>query len=348
MIESASCEIKSLVVHQMGAKAMGGELRLSRAPIGLSAEDEIHDILRLYFFRPFKTEVYYNFASSDGEVCELSRRLFADPTKAYDTSIELARRLFEASNHPSIRGGDFYMAYISNVVVDGVTTEAIGIFKSESKETFLKVMLRGEQRIELDHEEGINIKKLDKGCIIFNMEQEEGYRICAVDNINKGQEAHFWMDDFLGIKPREDNYFYTDNYLKMCKDFVSDVFNEDNNVRRDEQIGMINRSIDYFQKNEKFNAADFEQEVIGEPKVIDAFNEYGKMYAEKNNLADRFPTEFEVSSDAVKSEKKNFKSILKLDKNFHVYVHGSRYLMEKGYDQERDMNYYKLFFRTEQ
>ena len=30
-----------------------------------------------------------------------------------------------------------------------------------------------------------------------------------------------------------------------------------------------------------------------------------------------------------------------MDKNFHVYIHGQKKYIEKGYDSDRDMNYYK-------
>ena len=352
MIESAGSNIEQIVVHQMGCKAEGGELRLSRQPLNMEGQEDMADLLRLYFFKPFSTDAYFNLTSDDGpegnEVFNLAKKVFAKPQSFYDVSVEVVRRLFEASNHPKIRGGEFYMVLFRNCVVDGNTCDGLGLFKSESKETFLKVMLKDEHQIELGAQEGINVKRLDKGCIIFNIEEGDGFRVCAVDNINKGQEARFWMEEFLGVKPREDNYFYTDNYLKMCKGFVSDVFNDENHVTRAEQIDLMNKSINFFQNNTNFSNEDFEKNVIEEPNVISAFNDYRKQYEENQRLPAPLPMEFEVSADAVKSEKKNFKSVIKLDKNFHVYVHGSRYYMEKGYDEEKDLNFYKLFFKIEE
>ncbi len=55
---------------------------------------------------------------------------------------------------------------------------------------------------------------------------------------------------------------------------------------------------------------------------------------------------FDVSNSAVKDEKKYFKHVLKLDKNFHVYIHGQKKLVERMIS-DRDMNYYKLYFREE-
>ena len=352
MIESANSTIEQIVVHQMGCKAEGGELRLSVKPLDLHGQDDMADLLRLYFFRPFSTDAYFNLSSDSGpegnEVFKFADRVFANPQSFYDVSTFVVRRLFEASNHPKIRGGEFYMTLFRGVVVDGTTCDALGIFKSESKETFIKIMLEDEHQIGLGHQEGINVKKLDKGCIIFNMERQDGFRVCAVDNINRGQEAHFWMEDFLGLRPREDNYFFTDNYLKMCKGFVGDVFNDDNHVTRAEQIDMMNKSINFFQNNQQFSNEEFEQNVLSEPQVISAFNDYRKQFEETQRLPAPLPMEFDVSPDAVKSEKKNFKAVIKLDKNFHVYVHGSRYYMEKGYDDQRDLNFYKLFFKVEE
>ena len=58
--------------------------------------------------------------------------------------------------------------------------------------------------------------------------------------------------------------------------------------------------------------------------------------------------EFDISDKAVKKAQKQFKSILKLDKNFHIYIHGRHDLMEKGYDEDQRMNYYKLYFLKEE
>ena len=42
------------------------------------------------------------------------------------------------------------------------------------------------------------------------------------------------------------------------------------------------------------------------------------------------------------------RSVIKLDKNFHIYVHGGEQLIEQEYDEERGMKYYKLYYREEQ
>ena len=45
---------------------------------------------------------------------------------------------------------------------------------------------------------------------------------------------------------------------------------------------------------------------------------------------------FEISAQAVKRQARIFKSVLKLDKNFHIYIHGNRELIEKGFDRRNE------------
>jgi hypothetical protein len=56
---------------------------------------------------------------------------------------------------------------------------------------------------------------------------------------------------------------------------------------------------------------------------------------------------FEISSQAIKKLASSYKSVLKLDKNFHVYIHGDRQLLEQGFDEHKGMNYVTLFYNKE-
>ncbi len=348
MIDFSQATIENLVVHKIGCKATAEPIRFSKNEVQLNNDETVSDVLLTYFFKPFKLDAYYNFYHQEdlslNPVYVAIRDLFQDQSLFYQTSLQLAELLYENSNHPNIKAGELYLAFFNNVVVDGELVNAVGIFKSENKETFLKVYLR-EENFELGTQEGINIKKLDKGCLIFETEQEQGYKISSVDNINKGNEARFWVDDFLGLQPREDNYYFTKNYMDMCRGFVDNVYNKANDVPRADQIDMLNRSMEFFNNKDSFNQENFEYEVMGQPEVIDAFKDYKEQYQQENPMQMR--EEFDISKSAVKGEKSTFKSILKLDKNFHVYIHGRRDFIEGGYDTKRGMNYYTLYYEIE-
>jgi hypothetical protein len=62
-------------------------------------------------------------------------------------------------------------------------------------------MKKGVAKFNIKHDFGFELKGMDKGCIIFNSEQEKGYKILVIDNTNRGAEAQYWKDDFLCVRP---------------------------------------------------------------------------------------------------------------------------------------------------
>ena len=105
------------------------------------------------------------------------------------------------------------------------------------------------------------------------------------------------------------------------------------------------RYAEFFKTNEVFKEEVFEAEVMQQPEIIEAFREYKDKYETMNQVA--FKEEFSIASDVAKKMQKNFKSVIKLDKNFHIYIHGDRELVDKGYDDEKGMKFYKLFYNDE-
>ena len=62
--------------------------------------------------------------------------------------------------------------------------------------------------IDISSCQGINVDKLDKGCLVFNTEREEGFAVCVVDNTNRA-EARYWIDDFLLLLQRRSSWLNT-------------------------------------------------------------------------------------------------------------------------------------------
>ena len=54
---------------------------------------------------------------------------------------------------------------------------------------------------------------------------------------------------------------------------------------------------------------------------------------------------FDISDSAVKKQARTLKNVIKLDKNFHIYIHGDRTLIEQGEDKKG--KFYKVYFREE-
>ena len=116
--------------------------------------------------------------------------MFSESDAFHENSVNVARHLYELSVHPQIKSGDLFVARISDMDVDGELTDAIGIFKSENRQAFLKLDNTGDD-FSIRHDDGINIEKLDKGCLIFDIDKDSGYKVCIIDKSNKSSEAHF-------------------------------------------------------------------------------------------------------------------------------------------------------------
>src|SRR3989339_1766821 len=342
MIECSESKMERLIVHYIGNKHNEELCRFSNSLLKKLPE-AIEEILCRYFLSPFKTNEYYHLThESDlnlNEMYTYACEIFDNTADFTDVSKKIGKHLYEQATHPKIKGGEFYAAYFSNCIVDGEETEAIGLFKSESKDTYLRVMPEKDS-FNISSEEGINISKLEKGCLIFNTEKEKGFLVAVVDAGSKGNEAQYWKDHFLHLKNRSDSFHHTKNILTLCKHFVTDEMPEKFDLTRADQADMLNKSVKFFKENENFEMKNFAQEVMQEPEVIKAFKDYKKQFQYDQDI--EFEDKFEISKPAVKKQQKIFKSVIKLDKNFHVYVHGDRELIEKGYDEDTKMHYYKL------
>lgn len=342
-----SARLARLIIHQVGNRLADEGVRLSQEEIDLNAQPGLKEILTAYFLSPFKEPVYYHFhhvsSRKLNEIHTVAGELFQSTRGFVRKSRDIANILYQYSNHPRIRTGELYIAYFENCRVGDRDTDALGIFKSENKETFLKI-LDQEKGLGIAREDGVNIRKPDKGCLIFNVDAGEGYRVCVVDTLNLAQEAQYWKDEFLKLKPIDDNYDQTRNYLNLAREFVTGRLDEDFEVSRADQIDYLNRSLDYFKKHDQFNEHDFANEVFEDKEVIQSFRDYKKHF-QQNNLV-RIVPEFDISTPAVRRQSRVFKSVLKLDRNFHIYIHGNRDLIESGVDPD-GRKYYKIYYREE-
>lgn len=346
MLNSEQVEIQSIAVHHVGNKLNDEGIHFSKS--GLQTSERINQLLLTYFTSPFKSNEYYNlYHESDlklNEVYSFVSAIFDNPDALFGQSVNLAKHLYEQSVHPKVKGGELYVVYFRDFDLDGETLDAVGLFKSETKETFLKVQPKNDE-FTIESEAGINIHKLDKGCLVFNTERENGYLVSVVDNLNKGAEAQYWIDHFLHVLVRNDSYYQTKNVLSMCKSFVIEKFPEQFEVTKADQAEMLNKSVKFFKENDNFDIDGFASEVMQAPDMISSFKSYKTEFEVEHDV--KLTDNFDISPAAVKKQSKFFRSIIKLDKNFHIYVHGDSQRIEKGFDQAAGMHFYKLFFEEE-
>lgn len=340
-------EFHQLCVHGIGNK-LTGETNLYSRTAFEPTDPDTKKILLQYFTSSFKADEFFRLQHTGklelNEIFSYVTEIFNDPDVLFEQSKKICKHLYEQTNHPKIRSGELYVVYFKDCLIENQKADAVGIFKSENKEVFLKVMHEGGN-FNISSDEGISISKLDKGCLIFNTEKEEGYLALLVDNAGKGGETQYWKNDFLNLKPRNDNYHQTHNLLSLCRNFVVEKLPTEFEASKADQADMLNKSVKFFKDNDTFSLDEFTGEVMMNPDVIRAFNDYKQEFVQDRDL--EISDEFDISPQAVKKQQRVFKSVIKLDKNFHIYVHGNREYIERGYDEAAGMYYYKVYFKEE-
>lgn len=349
MINLFNAQIDSLSLHRVGNKNKNEGLFLSDEPQPLN--DETRGLLKEFFLKPFreKEENYFKLSHEAdlefNEIYQAAKAIFEDPAELQEQARKITRFLYDQSNHPHIKSGEVFIAHFSNMVLDNEKVDAIGIFKSEIKQEFLQFQEKGSH-LEMILEEGVNLNKLDKGCLIFNTLAEEGFKVLSVDS--NRYDTKYWLENFLGVNVLPDDNFYTKNYLKFCQNFAKDVVlpAED----KQQEVLFMNRAVNHFAKNDAFEESLFLNEVMENPELIPEFKHYKVEKGPKYSIED--VSTFPIANKAVSDSRKKIKNVITLDTNIQIRMdfinpESAERFVEKGWDEEKQMYYYLVYFNKE-
>ncbi len=338
--------IQNFITHYIGNKEREEPIIL--ASIETEYDPKLEFLLKKYFLESLPSDELFKFdikeSESKNEIYDTIQSLFASDENFITGSQSIAQKLYDSTNHPMIKKGELHVVYLKNAILEDELTDAIGIFKSETESPFIKISNNKNQYIAKG-DQGYAINGLDKGCLIFNTSSEDGYRCLLLDKVNKTNEAHFWKSEFLSVVIAPNEYYKTSSFMNMTQEFIKNELTPENGINKTEQLGMLQKSVAYFKNNEQFDKEDFEKEVLGQSMLIDQFEDYKEGYAANQKI--EFPEQWEISEKAVKKQSQNFKSIIKLDKNFHIYIHGESNKISKGVEQD-GRKYYKIYFDNEE
>lgn len=349
-----NAQIKSLAIHKIGIKtAQEDDSRhqnfYSAHEIqALNIDEQTQSLLCTYFFRPIlKTRDLFTFKNPDSNVYTEITRIFNRETSLLDGSRNLAQELYDKMPEDDETYSDFFVVHFTNILfqdVEGeIAIDALGIFKSEKKDVILKLM-QNENEINFQVESGINLgSTIEKAALIFNTDAENGYKIYATDK-QKG-EGLYWIDSFLEAKIVETEYFNTETFMKTCQEFDKEILSTQDQVTGEDRARFLQQSLNYFQRNETFDEEQFTKEIIQNEDAIEAFKNFRTRCC--NNYDIQPSKTFDIDADAVKKSKRYLRSVIKLDKNFHIYVHSSPENIEQGTDSEKNKRFYKLFYDIE-
>ena len=349
MIKKTRAEITKCILHKVANKFNSGHNVFSEDLIRFDQEG--YDLMKSFLLKPFGSLAQsYRFSHhADVRLNELNNyasEVFKNESSFIEYSKNIVNHLYEQSNSAQIKTGDVLIVCIEGIEYKDVLTEAIGIFKIENKVDFFQTYLDDNKSFDVVVQKGISTKKIDKSCLILNTSDTEGTVVLSVDNNN--YDAQYWLKNFLSVKLADDHNAHTQNYLELCKEFSEEIIKPEMGMK--EQGNFLASTVDYFKENEVVDYATFKDEIFEEDKHKELFDDYKKHYETLNEVLIR--NNFDVSGVVLKKEKAKLKTEIKLDTNIRIKLEvdapeaASEYL-ERGYDEEKKMKYYKVYFNEE-
>lgn len=312
-------------------------------------DDEEAELLTHCFLKSFRSlelhQLFHHTAVESNELFQYATAIFQDNDQLLEQGEMIARHLHAKSNHPNIKSGDLCVALINNVVVGGETVQALSIVKSESKVPFLQISERNGDLV-LTTEQGIYPEKIDKGCLIVNAGRADGYYVYLFDK--SGGNTHFWVRDFVGAKPVTDDDYLTRRYSELCVAFAEKGLPED--ARQEERMEVASRAINYLNETEEFDLDDFQAKALADADRIERFNIFKEDYEQEKSGPLR--EKFTVSKKEAEKAGNRLKSRMKLDVGVTMqfssgFIHEAERFLERGYDEDKMMEFVKIYFHRE-
>ena len=347
MLNTKRTLIESITLQKVGSKLREEINVLANQEQQLTQEEE--KALKGLFLSSVKaaTELQkfdHHIGLEYNTVYNLTAKYFAGEQDFVPFSNSVLSHLYEVSNHPQIKTGELFVVEFQDLEYNDIVTTGIGIFKIEKKMDYLNFNHRPEG-VDFIIEKGVKLQKIDKGCLILNTEKDDGFRVLSVDN--NFYDAAYWKQSFLGLEEVKNDSYQTRHYLNLIKDFSANLIEENDSYA---QKDFLNQTMRVFNDNEFINKEIIEEELLAPFDVSDKFEEYKENYKTANQV--ELDESFNISEVTLRKEKKKIKSEISLDTRIQIKIDVEEIdtvkdNMERGYDDEKKMHFYKVFFNEE-
>lgn len=224
------------------------------------------------------------------DACE---RIFKDSDQFIDGTQNLAKILYETLTHLK-REPRLIVAYYKGIVLDGVVTDAIGIY----------LMKKNEVLLDFNDDDDIiaqNGTVVNKAALIFNIKGKiNGGFLTAIyeDNDTIG-----WKDEFLNVKLVENEYSLTRYFISLIKNFIGNEMPKMFDVGAHDKANFLYRTDLFFKERDNFDMQDFANEVFVQPEIVEEFSKHIK-----EECNDAYTLEFKIDQQAYKEKKRTLTS----------------------------------------
>ena len=329
-------EIKAATIQIVGNKTRGEGLSSASS---LADVSDSSDFLTKLIEKSFTMDDLKCFSYIESvelnPVYQFASKIFNDNETFLKQSVNIATYLYDQSVHPNIRSGELYVLLLE-CEYKKTAVDAMAILKSEKKDPFLATDNDGRE-ISVWTIYGTGMKGLDKGCLILNVDRENGYVVGTVDNTNNGSDAQYWTDSFLHVTDCEDDYHQTVKLMDMCKGFVK----QQDDISDIERAIAAKRTADVFAAGETIQVDALADLICQDDKQKQEFAAYRKAFEKQNG---GFAEEVNVVKKAAIRKPVTKMTTLKLGADFEVKVLNPKARIEGGFDKKSGKKYYTLYY----
>lgn len=329
-------EIKAATIQIVGNKTRGEGLSSASS---LADVSDSSDFLTKLIEKSFTMDDLKCFSYIESvelnPVYQFASKIFNDNETFLKQSVNIATYLYDQSVHPNIRSGELYVLLLE-CEYKKTAVDAMAILKSEKKDPFLATDNDGRE-ISVRTIYGTGMKGLDKGCLILNVDRENGYVVGTVDNTNNGSDARYWTDSFLHVTDCEDDYHQTVKLMDMCKGFVK----QQDDISDIERAIAAKRTADVFAAGETIQVDALADLICQDDKQKQEFAAYRKAFEKQNG---GFAEEVNVVKKAAIRKPVTKMTTLKLGADFEVKVLNPEAKIEGGVDKKSGKKFYTLYY----
>ena len=119
---------------------------------------------------------------------------------------------------------------------------------------------------------------------------------------------------------------------------------------RKDEIDFVNHSMRFVEGNQEVFVDDFSDVLFSDEETKGDFKDYKKAFEEEFEL--EMSDSFQVSQLVLEKQKRTIKNAIQLDTNIQLRFNfedpdSMGKFVERGYDEEKGMHYYKVFYNEE-
>ncbi len=343
MIDLKPAIITSCIVHKLGNIQAEEKCFLSKAEVMLN-EQETNELKKI-LCKPFATALQAHQFVHETDLLQNNMHvhtsdIFTNPNELCNASKKITQYLYRFATDYSIKAGEVFFILLDNINTEAGVTNGLAIIKMDGNTKFIKT-LDTNQNVEMFFDKGLMSKNIEKAVLILNDDYEEGFYVYPYEKTIG--ETNYWNRYFLQSKARTDAFRQTNVLINTFRDYVMDELPA-TDFSKKEKIELMNNAMNYMvENNDAVSVEDFISKQLHTPEIREEYKASLEVYVQ-NNEVDLQKT-FAASKDALQYQRKKFRSIIKLDKNFHIYVHSNDDLIERGADDKG--KFYKVYFNEE-